>query len=315
MTDMIDRIIAGLTVQESDAKQDRIHMKLKRWTFQGTMLQFERFSTRLSQTFDAEDNGIQRRILNARQGSERYAVWPITGGTGSRRYLTPPGLPLFAGRLRGYQQPSGPDQPTKTWQLVAELFINPTRAMRYERDAYAVSRLDSPQELLQVPPPLFARARQTSNGHAFISGDNFEAGSRLERRLFRQPLWGVNVQRYWNGIVRLLDETLEEASEEANGAVYYPVDEKLSLRAIETYWDFSDRDPVASVATLERPFRAQGTKSSVEWYTIPHDALSNMQSRGIIIADDDNSPVIKLHAAKGVQIKAYAKTTGTLRLE
>ena len=312
MTDLIDRIVSGLTVQEADAKQDRIQLKLKRWTFQGTPYQFEAFSTRLSRTFRLD--GVERRIFNTRQGEERRAIWPISGGTGSRRYATLPGVPLFSGRLRGYQQPSREDQPTKTWHLIAELSLNPTRAMLHEGALDTLPRLTDRDAKLAIPATLFARARPRLETLPFISGDNFETGSQRLRSLFRQPNWGINVQRYWKGVVRLLDDTLEAAANDASGGIYY-IDQKLTLQSIETYWEFKDTDPIATVATLERPFRSLGSKSSVEWYALPAATSSILRNRGIILADDDNAPVIKIHVAKGVQIKGYAKTTERVRFE
>lgn len=312
MSDLIDRLISGLTIAESDAKQDRIQLKLKRWTFQGTMLEFTRFSERLSRTFDVD--GVHRRIFNVQQGEERRAIWPITGGTGSRRYITPPGVPLFSGRLRGYQQPSGEDRPIKTWHLIAELSLNPTRAVLHESELLLLATLEREMKLA-IPAPLFAgKTPALGRTLPFISGDNFARGSRLHRLAFRQPNWGVNVERYWKGVVDLLDTTLHTAADQAGGAVY-EIDEKLTLQAMETYWEFSDADPIATVAALERPFRSLGSKSSVEWYTFPDAARATLRSRGVIIADDDNAPVIKIQVAKDTQIKAYAKTAGSIRFE
>ncbi|WLR93875.1 hypothetical protein [Shinella zoogloeoides] len=312
MTDLIDRLISGLTVTENDAKQDRIQLKFKRWTFQGNMLQFGRFSTRLSRTFDVD--GVQRRIFNKRQGEERRAIWPITGGTGSRRYVTPPGVPLFSGRLRGYQQQSGPDQPIKTWHLIAELSLNPTRTVLHERDLLLLATLERDMKLA-IPAPLFAGTTPAlGTTLPFISGDNFERGSRLHRLAFRQPNWGINVERYWKGVVDLFDTTLAAAADHAGGAIYQ-VGQKLTLQTMETYWEFADPDPIATVAALERPFRSLGSKSSVEWYTFPEAARATLRNRGVIIADDDNAPVIKVHVAKGTQIKAYAKTAASIRFE
>lgn len=312
MTDLIERLISGLTVTKDDARQDRIQLKLKRWTFQGNMLQFERFSSRLSQTFDID--GVQRRIFNARQGDERRAIWPITGGTGARRYLTPPGTPLFSGRLRGYQQPSGNDQPIKTWHLIAELSINPTRAVLYDTALFRLATLE-PEARRAVPATMFA-TRPPALGRVtpFISGDNFARGSRLHFLAFRQPNWDINVKRYWLGMLDLLDTTLNGAAKDADGAIY-EVQQTLTLQAIETYWDFQDADPMATVAALERPFRSLGSQSSVEWFSFPDAARASMRSRGIMIGDHDNAPVIKIHVGKNTQIKAYAKTTGTVRFE
>lgn len=313
MTDLIDRIVSGLTVQEADAKQDRIQLKLKRWTFQGTPYQFETFSTRLSRTFLWD--GVQRRLFNAQQGDERRAIWPISGGTGSRRYTTPPGVPLFSGRLRGYQQPSRQDQPTKTWHLIAELSLNPTRAMLHEGALDILPRLTNTDAKSAIPATLFARARPRLETLPFISGDNFETGSQRLRSLFRQPNWDINVWRYWEGVVRLLDHTLQTAADDARGDIYNRIDHKLTFQTIETYWEFKDTDPLATVAALERPFRSLGSKSSVEWYALPAATKPPRRNRGVILADDDNAPVIKIHVAKGVQIKAYAKTTERVRFE
>ncbi|TCQ12588.1 hypothetical protein C8J34_1011231 [Rhizobium sp. PP-F2F-G36] len=312
MSDLIDRLVSGLTVTQNEAKQDRIQLKLKRWTFQGNMLEFRWFSERLSQTFDVDD--VQRRIFNVQQGDERRAIWPITGGTGSRRYITPPGVPLFSGRLRGYQQPSTEDRPIKTWHLIAELSLNPTRAVLHESELLLLSTLEQEMKLA-IPSPLFAgKTPALGRTMPFISGDNFARGSRLHRMQFRQPNWRVNVERYWTGIVDLFDATLRTAADQAGGAIYN-IEQKLTLQTMETYWEFSDPDPIATVAALERPFRSLGSKSSVEWYTFPEAARATLRRRGVIIADDDNAPVIKLHVAKGTQIKAYAKTAGSIRFE
>jgi hypothetical protein len=312
MIDLIDRLISGLTVSENEAKQDRIQLKLKRWTFQGSMLQFGRFSERLSRTFEVD--GIHRRILNSQQGEERRAIWPITGGTGSRRYITPPGVPLFSGRLRGYQQQSAEDRSIKTWQLIAELSLNPTRAVLHERELLLLATLDR-EIKLAIPAPLFAgKTPAFGKTMPFISGDNYVRGSRLHRMAFRQPNWGVNVERYWKGVIALLDTTLDTAADQAGGEVHKS-DQKLTLQAMETYWEFPDADPIATIAALERPFRSLGSKSSVEWYTLSDAARVTLRSRGVIIADDDNAPVIKIQVAKSTQIKAYAKTAGSIRFE
>jgi hypothetical protein len=314
MSDLIDKIISGLSVRDAEAKQDRIQVKLKRWTFQGTLPEFVDFSARLSRPFDVD--GVQRRIFNVQQGEERRAIWPITGGAGTRRYLTPPRTPLFAGRLRGYRQQSAESHATKTWHLIAELSLNPTRAILHEGALHDLSSsLVADEEKLAIPATLFARERPPLGVILpFVTGDNFATGSQRFMSLFWGSNWRINVRRYWEGIVRLLDETLETAAEEAGGSIY-KVDQKLTLNAIETYWEFGDIDPVATVAALERPFRALGSKSSVEWYTFPDAARRALRGRSVILADDDNAPVIKMQVAKGVQIKAYAKTSERVRFE
>lgn len=313
MSHFFDQLRNGLQVTENDAKQDRITLKLKRWQFEGTVYEFEAFSSRLSSTFC--DNGIQRRIFNKQQGDAGRAIWPIQGGAGTRRYYAPPGTPLFSGRLRGYQSSFTMDREQKVWQLIAELSINPTRALVYESRAVDLA-IASNENKDKIETTLFARNKPNiGNIFPFISGDNFEQGSRLHRTLFRQPNWDMHTRRYWGGIVNLFDSVLGCAAADAGGNIVRLRDERLTLQAIETYWDIRENDPVATVAALERPFRSLGSNSSIQWYSLPENAKAKIRSRGVVIGDQDNSPVIKIRVAKATEIKIYAKTTSFVRIE
>lgn len=309
----LDELSAGLTVKRAQAKQDLIQLRVRRWSYQGTLTEFGRFSERLSNPFEVD--GIQRLIFSGEQHTPEQPIWPIVGGVGGIRYITSPGRPLFSGKLRGYSRSlSTTQQGNRLWDLTAELSLNPTRALIYERRLHTLSQMEQEMKL-SVPATLFAGKHPHWNGILpLVRGDNVALGSERLRSQFHPDNWRINVERYWLGVLSLLDERLEQAAAETGGDLHSPA-QRISLRTVETYWEFPDDNPIATVAALERTFRSVGARSSVQWSEITEAARRQLKSKGVELGNEDNSPVIKIFSNKHTMIKIYAKATDRIRLE
>lgn len=306
-----DQILSGLSVVEEKAKQDRIQVHMRRWGFQGSDAQFRGFSDRIGGIFSID--GFERRVFLGQQHTDERPIWPIAGGAGGVRFVTKPGRPLFSGKLRGFRSDSRfADLTMRNWFLTVELSLNPTRALLYEQKLADLSRTENK---LAIPATLFAGPHPRWNGVIpLVHGDNVAIGSQRVLSQFVPTNWNINVRRYLFGVIRLLDDVLEEAASQAGGYLQYPV-QMLTLQSIETYWEFPDPNPVGTIAAIERPFRSVGASSSVAWSPISESARGLFRSNGIEIGNEDNSPVVKIFPAKHTMLKAYAKATDRIRVE
>ncbi|TAZ80012.1 hypothetical protein [Rhizobium ruizarguesonis] len=320
----IDELLSGAQVSSETAKQDRIQFSARRWTFVGTLAEFRTFSERLSDMFVVA--GEPRKVFNAQSGMEEYAPrWLIAKGRGGAGYITPAGYPLFSGTLRGWQTRErwGNDD-EYSWSLQVDLSLNPTRAVLHQpvaNDTHeAQGTFNNDVNLFAISPA------RTIGTIPIVRGDNLlpwtpygeaDVGVNEDHVPFLPAKWNENVRRYIERTLHLLDQRIGDAAFMALG--HHPTvvrrDQRYILNALETYWEFQDNNPVATVARIEKAMRSLAGKSTVAWETMDENARAIFRHRNVELGTEDNSPVVKIYPAKGVMIKAYAKATDRIRFE
>jgi len=319
----MDELFDGLQVAAETAKQDRIQFSAQRWTFTGTEAEFRTFSEALSDLHLID--GHHRKVFNSQSGTEVYAPrWLIAKGRGGAGYITPEGYPLFSGTLRGWQsrERRGHDD-EYSWTLRADLSLNPTRAMLHQPPEHMDSADPATNSfnMFAISPTPTIGAIPIVRGNNLLPWTPHEGpnvGVNENHVPFLPGHWNENVQRYINRVLTFLDERIEAAALAALGYEDNTVvrhDQRYVLQALETYWEFQDSNPVATVARIERAIRSLAGKSSVAWERIDEDARTVFRHRNVELGIEDNSPIVKIYPAKGVMIKAYAKATDRIRLE
>lgn len=319
----MDELFDGLRVVAGTAKQDRIQFSAQRWTFTGTPAEFRTFSEALSDLHLV--GGDHRKVFNSQSGTEVYAPrWLIAKGRGGAGYITPEGYPLFSGTLRGWQSRERRGHEDEySWTLRADLSLNPTRAVLHQLPEHmdGVDPANSNFNLFAISPAPTIGAIPIVRGNNLLPWTPHEGanvGVNENHVPFLPGHWDENVQRYINRTLTLLDERIEAAALAALGYEGDQIvrhDQRYVLQAIETYWEFQDTNPVATVARIERAIRSLAGKSSVAWEQIDEDARAVFRRRNVELGTEDNSPIVKIYPAKGVMIKAYAKATDRIRLE
>ncbi|NKL65695.1 hypothetical protein ELI13_18325 [Rhizobium ruizarguesonis] len=320
----IDELLSGAQVSSETAKQDRIQFSARRWTFVGTLAEFRTFSERLSDMFVVA--GEPRKVFNAQSGMEEYAPrWLIAKGRGGAGYITPAGYPLFSGTLRGWQSRErwGNDD-EYSWTLQADLSLNPTRAILHQPIVEDAPDDHHPEEnnfnLFAISPTRNIGAIPIVRGNNLLPWTSYEGsdvGINEAHVPFLPGQWNENVRRYIDRTLTLLDECIGAA---ASAALSYEADvvrqeQRYVLHALETYWEFQDNNPVATIARIEWAMRSLAGKSTVAWEHIDEEARAIFRHRNVELGTEDNSPIVKIYPAKGVMIKAYAKATDRVRFE
>ncbi|CAN7505929.1 hypothetical protein [Neorhizobium sp. LjRoot104] len=320
----MDELLDGIQVYAETAKEDRFQFSARRWTFTGTHAEFRTFSEVLSEIHVID--GEPRKIFNRQSGTEGYAPrWLIAKGRGGAGYITPAGYPLFSGTLRGWQsrQRWGNDD-EYSWTLQADLSLNPTRAVLHQP---ITAEADSAGGPANDDFNLFALSRpRTIGAIPIVRGNNLlpwtpyagpDVGINEEHVPFLPGEWSENVERYIDRTLSVLDERISAAASMALG---YDVDvvrndQRYILHVLETYWEFHDNNPVATVAQIEKAMRSLAGKSTVAWEAIDDAARAIFRHQNIELGTEDNSPIVKIYPAKGVMVKAYAKATDRIRFE
>lgn len=319
----IDELIDGLQVVAETAKQDRIQFSAQRWSFTGTQAEFGTFSGVLSELHLIGSD--YRKVFNSQSGTNVYAPrWLIAKGRGGAGYITPQGYPLFSGTLRGWQsrERRGHDD-EYSWTLRADLSLNPTRAMLHQ-PVGSMGGTDPAANnfnLFAVSPTPTIGAIPIVRGNNLLPWTPYDepnVGINEHHVPFLPGNWDQNVQSYINRTLEFLDGRIAAAAFTALGYECETViqrGQRYVLQALETYWEFHDNNPVATIARVERAIRSLAGKSTVSWEPIDEQARAVFRHRHVELGTEDNSPIVKIYPAKGVMIKAYAKATDRVRFE
>ncbi len=318
----MDELLDGVQVSGETAKQDRIQFSARRWVFTGTQAEFRTFSEVLSGMYVIGNE--PRKVFNKQSGTEVYTPrWLIAKGRGGGGYITPAGYPLFSGMLRGWQsRDQWGDGDEYGWSLQADLSLNPTRAVLHQPIADDAHEANGGNNfnLFAISPTRTIGAIPIVRGNNLLPWTPYEGvhvGVSEDHIPFLPAEWSENVRRYVNRTLHLLDECIGAAASAALGYRSDVVrrDQRYILSALETYWEFQDNNPVATVARIERAMRSLAGKSTVAWETIDESARALFRHRNVELGTEDNSPIVKIYPAKGVMIKAYAKATDRIRFE
>ena len=302
-----------IAVSLRDALQDRILLDVQQWFIEGTIDQFNAFSDAMAGEVVFEE-GRNHKVFNRVGGNGLiFPRWDIAGGKHKKGFRTPNGRPLFAGRIkakvewadRAVQQGARRGR----WALKAELALNPTRWVRSQSNAILRPEAN-PSE---VPVRMFAR-----EGHLnfkdeipLLQGSNVLIGRRV-RYMARPALWRVQLQRYYEGVLGTLDAAFARSAT-LSGINLSRTTPRLTIKEIETYWEFATHQPIEDMRSIEEPFRALSARSFVRWYSVDKRAGAKLPK--IQVGQEDNAPVLRVKLVAGTEVRIYAKTTKRIRFE
>jgi hypothetical protein len=324
-------VLTGSTFSPTDARFDRIQIERSCGTLQGTRHAFELFKQILPQKHDVGD-GQRHCIFSKASGTYGWVRWTVIGGRVPEDTRARPGAPLFSGNLTAF--PCTPtdfrDGDRYQWKLVFRLSLNPSRWLNHE-DQWQVPRLLVPPQqgmsddeydafardaLRNHPANLFARELPPNGTDdvLLIQGDNASEGSSRRQSLFSRSKRDIHLQRYYAGIIILVDQLFADVAETA-GLRIFPDRNDVRLREIEAYWEVPREDPIGDVQRLERDIRAAVAECSTSlWRPSNQQARAYLQ-RKISTGRLQNSPCIKASVGLGAMLRIYAKTTKRVRFE
>jgi hypothetical protein len=189
--------------------------------------------------------------------------------------------------------------------LTLNATINPTRFIMHQPSRrFALS----PRETWVLPPPAMYRravSRRVGDEAILDDNDNVLLGEAAQR--FAHPdVWERQFQRYWAGVVEQVSTAIGWAAHTAPAMVedFLP---SVTLRTVETYWEFGSADPTALVAELEPVLFQLGMDPVARTFPFPNGQLE----RGLC----HNARQVTVRLSAGVRLKVYAKTTRRVRFE
>lgn len=312
-----------------DARFDRIQIERTCGALRGTLAAFRDFKEMLSRGHAIAGN---RRVFSAASGRpDGWSKWTVIGGRSSEDTRAQPDAPLFSGSLTAF--PSAPYDALvdgHQWELSLRLSLNPSRWLNHE-DFWALTR---PPRLLRpnMPPDrhdahatvalrnqpanLFARELPPNRTEdlLLVHGDNASEGSLRRQSLFSSRKRDIHLERYYSGVIDLLDNLIEDTANLA-GLEQLPNVRAVKLREIEAYWEVPREDPIGDAQRLEGDIRAAVAECSTsQWRP------NNQQARAYLLRQTStgrlqNSPCIKASVGRGAMLRIYAKTTKRVRFE
>lgn len=190
--------------------------------------------------------------------------------------------------------------------LILEATLNPTRFLAHQ--PYARQWAMQPMSAWDLGEPNLYRRRppRRASGEVVLDGeDNVLLGTAADR-FARPEAWFTHVQRYWGAFLAEIDGAIRTAAE-AGGAVVEEVSQHLSLKAVESYWEFASDDPTGLVAGLEPILFQLGREATARTFDYPEGLR--------IAARHHNAKSVLVRLRPGVSLRVYAKTTGRTRFE
>lgn len=241
---------------------------------------------------------VDQPVFNRMQGRgwPKKVQFRALGRNGARRI----GAPIIGGQLHVRRVPATDDVP-EYYRMRFYLALNPTRLLAHQPTRRQL--VEGGHDVHTVAPiSLLTRALPTSREHSLYD-DNVLISVRTVA-MARPELWPMWLEAYLVAVIRCLNETMLNAfnvamSEPLRHSHHYAVTE------VETYWEFQSSDPVRAIYDLEPHLTSYGESSRVREY-------QNVASE---VGEDHNSLVVRVAAATGRTIKAYAKGTERVRLE
>ena len=288
------------TVTTARARQDKIELTLGRWFFNpADEEQHEQFLWNLSR------GGVGAPIApswfahpTGRAFERRLAV--RNGGSGRGRRV---GVPLLAGHLLSRRTPaSSPSYPLGTRFLQFDGAINPTRYVNHQQHRPWAHQ--NPDAWQLNPPSLETRLVLSRIGEEIVlDGSDNVLLSRFAHIFAGQ--WERHINRYWNGLRGALHAQIEWAAQ--NSGLSMEFVPQLTIRSVETYWEYRVEDAVSWVAEAEPRIAALGRASEARTRDYPS---------GDIGADAQvNSRRILARLRAGTNLRVYAKTNKRVRFE
>ncbi len=302
-----------MVVNAAAARQDRVFAAFSGWRLQGTNGEFREFATQVRDLVPAGDGG-EGAIFGAHSGNmPSHAKWQVLGG-GDDAGAAWTGRPLFGGYLAATRH--GPNVPTEnsrnTWRLTADLALNPTRWLLHQ----SIRIIQTPLEQWPaVPPRMFATEEPWRDEIPLVRALNVHLGTNRHLGLALPHRWPTQLRRYVAGTLDLLQTAIQQACDTVGLTLQRP-SFLVTLKQIETYWEFSTTSPLEDMAQLEGHVRSVAARSQVGWRSIDESALAALPSvEHITVGNEDNSPVVRIQLGAGRSLRVYAKTDRRLRFE
>lgn len=222
--------------------------------------------------------------------------------------------PLFAGELRGRKSRRGVDQLGFNLEAKANLtrYVRHQDVNRARRGERAIAQ---PATLVET---LFRRTPEANHDgkgeFALDDQDNWIPEAAVFHSFCSR--WGDRQREYLSAIVYAMDQELARVQSHS-GAMGHPLairqaDGSLSLKAVETYWEFGDDDPLSLVSRLEPKLKAycEGDfEQNTFWEISPRFSTGFTRERRL------NCNVLVAKVAPGIKLVIYAKTNKRVRFE
>jgi alkylated DNA nucleotide flippase Atl1 len=283
-------------------KQDKIDLRIAHNIYTGTVEDIDAFRNHLGgppAAVNQEDFGsAYSRIFNRPEIATGLRK-PLEIRKGRNPSLP---NPLFTGNYRftSYGHLSEEGQTATTLQL----FLNPTRFLRYQNSSNYVpprQMFDSRDETLFYPAN-----RRIGGETALDDSDNWIPDTPQFERLHHPAFWNRVLRSYVEGTLRIINADIERARTNEHVQLHARASGKLkplSLRSVETYFEFRSSNPLRTVLDLE-------------------SLLLSYNELGLTTADypvsgqwESNSRALRLKIRTGVTLSVYAKTNRRVRFE
>ena len=212
--------------------------------------------------------------------------------------------PLFSGGLSFSNYYRGSPDSDTTSRLRLSINLNPTRFAHHQSPRF---RVDG--RAMIEPSRLIFKHRALPNSlrgeFPLDECDNWIPDGQRYAHFFHASLWPRFVRNYINGTLNAIRDEMDRASH-AND-VYWTEGETcpLSLRYVETYWEFVTPDPLKTVSDCERLLRAYTENPT-------RKRFFKTMAEGRVV---HNSRSFSVSVHTGVDLVIYAKTNRRVRVE
>lgn len=297
----LPRLESGVSVSDLTARQDKIMVEVGDWSFFGDNADLLLALNHLSDHFAMPQTlggDVDQPVFNRMQGRgwPKKVQFRALGRSGARRV----GAPIIGGQLQVKRVAATDDTPSH-YRMRFYLALNPTRLLAHQPTRRQL--VEGGHHVTTVAPISLLTRPLPTNRELSLYDDNVLISVRTVA-MARPELWPMWLEAYLVAVIRCLTETMISAFDVALSARlrhshHYAVTE------LETYWEFQSSDPVRAIYELEPHLTSFGESSRVREY-------QNVASE---VGEDHNSLVVRVAAATGRTIKAYAKGTERVRLE
>jgi len=293
------RFTFGETVALEKARQDRISIKVHRWVIEGLPDAFTRFARLISNAeIDYyEPEGIANRCQVFNTKDEQHHGQParkwtaFSGGRGGNN--TEPS-PLFRGYLKAKNIGGN------RWEIFGHFTLNPTRYCAHSRVQRIVDG-DGHRKPNMVRTVDFHRC---DHERELVEDRNVIIGHGRFLSNFDLEHWSTHASTYLNEFYDYLHELIEQSVEGVSGMGMVSADTRITVKEVETYFEWNDASPLSRMNELEHRLRR----------LTAHTSISSVDLDPIF-GDYNSSPCVTLYLRAGVALRIYAKTTRRIRFE
>jgi hypothetical protein len=212
--------------------------------------------------------------------------------------------PLFSGGLSFSNYYRGSQSSATSAKLRLSLNLNPTRFAHHQRPRFGAdgSAMIEPPQLTFRHRALPASFRGEMPLHEC---DNWIPDGQRYAHFFQASFWPRFVQNYVTGTLDVIRAEMDRASQAHD--VYWTEGETspLSLRYVETYWEFVTPDPLKAVSDCECLLRAYTENPT-------RKRFFKTVAEGTVV---HNSRSFTVSVQTGVDLVIYAKTNRRVRVE